>query len=115
MTDEIAEAVRLAKMHESGHDRPRDEYCPECLLCHELMESFDAESEPAAFCPGCMYQVADQLARAVLALSERCEQLEFWRDAVLRWSNRYRGEERELEQMASEHYASTRTSEKEGG
>ena len=62
----LEDAFELALQHESGHDRPRDEYMPECMRCHATMESFGVDAEPAAFCVDCMWPVADDLARALL-------------------------------------------------
>ena len=75
---ELADAATpLAQQHIAGHDRPRDEYCPECLGCNELME-LGPDCEPTAFCDACAYKALDataDVAVLVPALLDEVKQL----------------------------------------
>jgi hypothetical protein len=56
-------AIELAKSHIAGHENDMRDYV-ECAQCKEML---DSDSEPSAFCSGCIYAVADELSSALLA------------------------------------------------
>jgi hypothetical protein len=69
MSDDEPEAVKLAREHVDADDDN-----DECNRCHSLFE-VDPDNRGTAFCASCMYEVADSVCLAVIALHEENEQL----------------------------------------
>ncbi len=81
----LDEIEKLAELTLNVED-PNDDY-PPCERCNSFMES--ADGDPSKFCASCIYEVADALARALLAVLPVVRAAEAWLDHLDRPPSRY--------------------------